>query len=49
MGAQTRFSVAVGCDEAGFELKELLKRYIESLGYGIEDLCIFSLSDHLIG
>lgn len=44
MGAQTRFSVAVGCDEAGFELKELLKRYIESLGYGIEDFGCYSSS-----
>lgn len=31
------FSVAIGCDEAGFELKELLKRHIQSLGYPVED------------
>ena len=31
------FPVAIGCDEAGFELKELLKRHIEGLGYPVTD------------
>ena len=44
MGAHIRFSVAIGCDEAGFELKELLKRYIETLGYGIQDFGCYSVS-----
>ena len=44
MGAQTTFSVAIGCDEAGFELKELLKRFIEGLGYGVEDFGCHSSS-----
>ena len=33
----TPFPVAIGCDEAGFELKELLKRHIETLGYPVTD------------
>ncbi|MGY2375573.1 ribose 5-phosphate isomerase B [Pseudomonas sp. SDO524_S393] len=44
MGAQTTFSVAVGCDEAGFELKEMLKRYIETLGYAVQDFGCHSTS-----
>ncbi|HEY0285717.1 MAG TPA: ribose 5-phosphate isomerase B [Pseudomonas sp.] len=39
----TPFSVAIGCDEAGFELKELLKRHIQSLGHPIEDFGTHSL------
>ncbi|AZE67567.1 ribose 5-phosphate isomerase B [Pseudomonas synxantha] len=31
------FPVAIGCDEAGFELKELLRRHIEALGYPVTD------------
>lgn len=31
------FSVAIGCDEAGLELKQLLRAHIESLGYAVED------------
>ncbi|NVL45091.1 RpiB/LacA/LacB family sugar-phosphate isomerase, partial [Pseudomonas syringae pv. actinidiae] len=33
----TPFPVAIGCDGAGYELKELLKRHIESLGYPVTD------------
>ena len=33
----TPFPVAIGCDEAGYELKELLKRHIEALGYPVTD------------
>ncbi|ACO78403.1 Ribose 5-phosphate isomerase B protein [Azotobacter vinelandii CA] len=36
------FSVAIGCDEAGFELKELLKRHIEDLGYRLKDFGCYS-------
>ncbi|WP_047304988.1 ribose 5-phosphate isomerase B [Pseudomonas fluorescens] len=39
----TTCSVAIGCDEAGFELKELLKRHIETLGYPLEDFGSHSL------
>ncbi|MFJ5299561.1 ribose 5-phosphate isomerase B [Pseudomonas sp. NPDC088368] len=39
----TPFSVAVGCDEAGLELKELLKRHIQSLGYPVEDFGTHSM------
>ncbi|AIC20865.1 MULTISPECIES: ribose 5-phosphate isomerase B [Pseudomonas] len=39
----TAFSVAIGCDEAGFELKELLKRHIETLGHPVEDFGTHSL------
>ncbi|MEX5547477.1 ribose 5-phosphate isomerase B [Pseudomonas pergaminensis] len=44
MGPQTTFSVAIGCDEAGFELKEMLKGFIESLGHGVEDFGCYSSS-----
>ena len=37
------FSVAIGCDEAGYELKELLKRHIEALGHPVEDFGTHSL------
>ncbi|MDD3662398.1 MAG: RpiB/LacA/LacB family sugar-phosphate isomerase [Candidatus Pacebacteria bacterium] len=35
--------IFIGSDHAGFELKEKLKEYIESLGYEIEDKGAFSL------
>ncbi|BBP76155.1 ribose 5-phosphate isomerase B [Pseudomonas gingeri] len=44
MDATTLFSVAVGSDEAGYELKELLKLHIESLGYGLQDFGCYSSS-----
>ncbi|WP_202982128.1 ribose 5-phosphate isomerase B [Pseudomonas sp. S35] len=44
MGAHAMFSVAIGCDEAGFELKELLKAYIEALGYRTQDFGCYSSS-----
>lgn len=34
--------VAIGSDHRGFELKELLKRRLEKLGYEIEDVGTFS-------
>ena len=33
-----KFSVAVGCDEAAYDLKETIKKYVQELGYGVEDL-----------
>ncbi|MGY4531973.1 ribose 5-phosphate isomerase B [Pseudomonas sp. TE3786] len=37
----TELRIAIGCDEAGFELKELLKRHIEALGYPVTDFGTF--------
>ena len=34
----SKFSVAVGCDEAAYELKETVKKYVQELGYSVEDL-----------
>jgi len=34
-------SIAVGCDEAAFEMKETMKEYIESLGYDVEDYGVY--------
>ena len=33
----TSLSIAIGCDEAAFELKEALKAWVESLGYPVQD------------
>lgn len=44
MDANTAFSVAIGSDEAGYELKEQLKRYIEALGYRLQDFGCYSYS-----
>src|SRR5690348_14888661 len=33
-----RGSVALGSDHAGYELKEYLKRFLDELGYTVEDL-----------
>jgi ribose 5-phosphate isomerase B len=30
-------SIAIGCDEAAYELKETLRPFIESLGYSVQD------------
>jgi len=29
--------IAIGCDHGGFELKEILKKYLTKKGYGVED------------
>lgn len=34
--------IAIGCDEAGFELKELLKNYIVKKGHEAEDFGVFN-------
>ena len=33
----TSTSIAIGCDEAAFELKQTLKVFVEGLGYTVED------------
>lgn len=37
-----KLSIAVGCDHAGFELKETLKKYIEEKGYVVKDFGAYS-------
>lgn len=44
MEANRSFSVAIGSDEAGYELKELLKLHIEALGYRLQDFGCYSSS-----
>ena len=34
--------LAIGCDHAGFEYKELLKAFLEKNGYFVEDFGTFS-------
>lgn len=35
-------TIAIGCDEAGFELKEQLKSYITKKGYEVEDFGVYN-------
>jgi ribose 5-phosphate isomerase B len=44
MAVNKSFSVAIGSDEAGYELKELLKLHIEDLGYRLQDFGCYSTS-----
>lgn len=44
MAVNPSFFVALGCDEAGYALKEVLKPYIEALGYGVQDFGCYSSS-----
>ena len=30
--------IAIGCDHAGFHLKEVIKRYLSGIGWSVEDL-----------
>ena len=34
---ETSKKIAIGCDHAGYELKEILKKYVEGQGYEVED------------
>ena len=33
--------IAIGCDEAAFEMKEAIKAYMKSLGYEVEDYGVY--------
>lgn len=44
MDSTTSLSVAIGCDEAGYELKQLLKPLIETWGYTLQDYGCYSAS-----
>lgn len=33
--------IAIGCDEAAYELKELMKKYLQELGHEVEDFGTF--------
>jgi ribose 5-phosphate isomerase B len=37
--------IVIGCDEAGFRLKDILKELLENLGAGLEDLGVESAED----
>lgn len=43
MGSDSK--VAIGCDNAAFDLKETLRAYISGLGFDVEDVGIFSSDD----
>ncbi len=34
-------SIAIGCDEAAFEMKEVMRDYVKSLGHEIEDYGVY--------
>jgi ribose 5-phosphate isomerase B len=33
--------IAIGCDEAAFDMKEAIKEHVESLGYDVEDYGVY--------
>ena len=35
-------SVAIGCDEAAFDMKEAIKEYVKSLGHDVEDYGVYA-------
>ena len=40
-------TVAIGCDEAAFEMKEQIKAYVQSLGHEVEDYGVYDTSPSL--
>ncbi len=40
-------SVAIGCDEAAFDLKETIKDYMKSLSYEVEDYGVYNTNPAL--
>jgi ribose 5-phosphate isomerase B len=36
--------IAIGCDEAAYTLKETIKKYLEQLGYSVEDYGVYDTS-----
>lgn len=43
-----KFSVAVGCDDAAFELKNAIRDHIAQLGYEVEDFGIHSQDESIL-
>ncbi len=39
--------IVIGCDNAAVEMKDMLKKYVESLGYQVEDVGFFSENDDI--
>ena len=39
--------IAIGCDEAAFEMKETIKAYVASLGHEVEDYGVYDTSPSL--
>ncbi|MBD3306074.1 ribose 5-phosphate isomerase B [candidate division KSB3 bacterium] len=37
-------SIAIGCDEAAFEMKETIKAYVQELGHEVEDYGVYDTS-----
>lgn len=40
--------IAIGCDEAGYELKEILKQHLNDLGYQAEDFGVDSAEEKIL-
>ena len=40
-------SIALGCDEAAFRLKEAIRAYVEKLGHTVEDFGVYNTDPSL--
>jgi ribose 5-phosphate isomerase B len=40
-GGESAMRVAIGCDEAAFELKEVLRRHLADAGYEVQDFGVY--------